>query len=288
MIAPEHYLDCYQVDKMKKSWCSTLLILFFSLSSASASERLLILSYDVYVGGIKVVKIDFETGIGSKQYSVDISLREVKFFSILFSWQMSISSEGKIIGGVPIPRKASVTSRWKGKTRLTKLEYNEFGVVKSTKLSPEETAVIRSPVTDQMKRGARDLSTGLLYLLQKLDLTQKCAMQEPIFDGKYAFLIKLIGGENVKLGAHRLSAYKGDALKCNLFIEKLGGYRVDPKYAAERFKEPMKIWFGKPFSKFLHLPIQLELETNLGWLVAHLTKAEFTNFGKKQQIGLVN
>ena len=35
---------------MKKSWLSTLLILFFSLSPARASERLLVLSYDVYVG----------------------------------------------------------------------------------------------------------------------------------------------------------------------------------------------------------------------------------------------
>ena len=87
-----------------------------------------------------------------------------------------------------------------------------------------------------MKRGSRDLSTGLLHLLQKLDLTEKCAMQEPIFDGKYAFLIKLMGRERVKLGAHRLSAYKGDALKCDFFIEKLGGYRVDSEYSAERFK----------------------------------------------------
>ncbi len=271
---------------MKKSWLSTLLILFFSLSPASASERLLVLSYDVYVGGIKVVKLDLEADIGSSQYSVDINLREVKFFSIFFSWEMDLSSEGKIIEGAPIPRKASVTSRWKGKARLTKLRYDENGVVKSAKIFPEETAVIRSPVTDQMKRGSRDLSTGLLHLLQKLDLTEKCAMQEPIFDGKYAFLMKLVGRERVKLGAHRLSAYKGDALKCNFFIEKLGGYRVDSKYSAERFKEPMKIWFGKPFSKFLYFPIKMELETSLGWLVAHLTKAEFTNFGNKQQIGL--
>ena len=79
---------------------------------------------------------------------------------------------------------------------MTKLEYDEYGVVKSAKTFPEETAVIRSPVTDQMKRGSRDLSTGLLHLLQKLDQRRSVQCKEPIFDGKYAFLIKLMGRES--------------------------------------------------------------------------------------------
>ena len=274
---------------MRKSWYFAQIILILLLiSSARASERALNLSYDVYVGGIKVVAIGLEAALGPETYSVDINLREVKFFSIIFSWQMRLASEGNIIEGVPVPRQASVTSRWKGKTRLTSLEYNEFGDLKSTNTSPEETGVVRSPVTDQMKRGTRDLSAGLLYLLQKLDLDQKCAIREPIFDGKYAFLIKLSGGQRVQLGPQRLSAYKGDALKCNLVIKKLGGYRVDSDYSSPRYKDPMKIWVGKPFSDFFYIPIKMELETRWGWLVAHLTKAEFTHLGKKKQIGLKN
>ena len=84
---------------MKKSWLSTLLILFFSLTPARASERLLVLSYDVYVGGIKVVKLALEADIGSRQYSVDIIGNLI--FQHLFSWQMDLSSEGKIIEGFP-------------------------------------------------------------------------------------------------------------------------------------------------------------------------------------------
>ncbi len=272
---------------MKKSWYSVILMILL-VSPASAYERSAVLSYDVYVGGIKVVEIGLEAEIGPKKYSVDVSLKEVKFFSIFFSWKMRLSSEGKITEGYPVPRKASANSRWKGKTRLANLEYDEFGALKSTKISPKDEEGIRSPVTDQMKRGTRDLATALLYLLQKLDQGEKCSVKVPIFDGKRAFLIKLLGGEVVKLGSNRLSAYKGDALKCNFVFKKLGGYRVDSDYAKKHFKDPMNIWFGRPFPKFLYLPIKMELETSLGWLVAHLTKAEFTHLGTKSQIGLEN
>ena len=63
-IGLDIYLDDYEVNEMRKSWYFAQIILILLLiSSARASERALNLSYDFYVGGIKVVAIGLVHGV---------------------------------------------------------------------------------------------------------------------------------------------------------------------------------------------------------------------------------
>ena len=132
----------------------------------------------------------------------------------------------------------------------------------------------REPVTPEMTRGAVDPLSALLAALLKPDPATACSGRTPVFDGRrrYDTLPKVLGQANIE--PRQAGAYRGPALHCELYIERIAGYSAKD-FAKRRPEEPgFEVWFARLPGFPILLPVKVFADTRYGETVAMLTRLE--------------
>ncbi len=265
---------------MKKTFAAGLAAAALFAAPLSAEERGLALGYNVYIGGINTIEIDFNSLIAPERYALDMKLRAGNFLRLFFSAQMTAFSQGRFAAGRPVPVKAGTDSVWNGNKRRIRLNYGRPGEAPRAETVPPVKEEARTPVTPEMKRGTHDLTGAVLQILNTVGQSDKCDASARVFDGRRAYVIHLKQGKKVKIRRTGYSVYAGEALKCRLVMERLGGYRTDLDYADKPTNDRVYVWLGTPFKGAPPVPVRMEFETRFGWLIAHLTKASLDRSGE--------
>jgi hypothetical protein len=199
-----------------------------------------------------------------------------------FSWTMSAFSEGQLSDGDVIPVRAGAHSAWNGKRRELRLSYLGDGPPE-TIIRPSATDDDRDDVPLPLRAGTRDLAGAVLAALSRLDQGGKCALKEPVFDGRrrYNLVLEHLGRDALKRNDY--SVFSGPALRCRLEIDRVAGFRKNPR---RRWSETdaATVWIGQVSPGFPPVPVRLGLDTMFGAVRAHLVGATITEGGRTWQL----
>ncbi|TAL29398.1 MAG: DUF3108 domain-containing protein [Alphaproteobacteria bacterium] len=237
------------------------------------------LQYDVYAGGFHALDASLELDLDKKAYDVGVDARTKGFIGKMFPWQASYSTSGRSEKGVLIPTTSTARSAWRSKVSTTEMSYDPKGrLIKTTTQDGQKTTVNRD-IDKSMANNAVDILTSTLLIMQNARNTQKCEGSFPVFDGKRRFNITLHDDGKDVIRKSEYSSFSGEALRCTMKMEPVAGFKdKDLKrgwmavqaHTEERKKDPT-IWLARLDSKGPVVPVRMEIASEYGTVVAHLT-----------------
>lgn len=254
-----------------------------SLQPDIVKPRKLDLRYDIYAGGFRALDASLELDLNKKAYDMALEAKTQGFIGNLFPWQATYSTSGHTdnTGGL-VPTTHISRSTWKKTEKLTEMDFDPNGkLLKMTTQKGSKTTVDRD-IDQSLSGDAVDMLTGVLMMFQNAKNTDKCAGSFPVFDGKRRFNITLKDDGYDTLGKTEYSSFEGKALRCTIRVVPVAGFdKKDAKRGwmavqahTEKRKKPTTIWLA-PFEKEgAVIPVRMEIASDYGTVVAHLTASE--------------
>jgi hypothetical protein len=237
--------------------------------------------YAVYLGGLPALEATFTVaGPAGDAYGVEAAARTRGLLASLAPWENRTRSEGRVAAdGRLVPRAHEVVSTWRGEPRSVALGYDAAGAVVSSRAVPAAEADAREPVPDHLKPGTADVLTGVLGLLDAMDDGAGCDRTVPVYDGRRRYDIAVRSAGVRLLAPNRYSLFSGEATVCELRFRTLAGRPVGRERSRFWRSEDGEGNQGWPATAYVApagpggrmVPVRLELETPLGFAVAHLT-----------------
>ena len=264
----------------KSALCGALLALMFNAGWAFAQKPQNIdLRYDVYTGGFKALYADFDIKSDTGAYDIALEARTQGVIGGLFPWQGFYRTAGHTKDNALVPAQYTSRSIWKKKESLTEISYGPDGeVLKTTTRDGTKTTTNRD-IKRELTEDSVDLLTGTLLMMQSAKITDKCKGEIPVFDGKRRYNLVLEGDEMDTIRKSDYSVFSGQALKCTLKVKPVAGFKPkDQKrgwmavqnHTLERGKPPT-IWFAATEAGGPVVPVRMEINSDYGAAVAHLT-----------------
>jgi len=235
--------------------------------------------YAVYVGGLAALDATFAVSGSGEGYGVEAVARTRGLLASVAPWESRTRSEGRVApDGRLVPQAHEVESTWRGEPRSVALAYDADGVVVASRAVPPAEADAREPVPDHLKPGTADVLTGVLALLGAMEDGAGCDGVVPVYDGRRRYDIAVRSAGVRRFEPTRYSAFAGEAAACELRFRTLAG--------RPEGRERSRFWRsqdgqgnqGWPATAYVApagpggrmVPVRIELETPLGFAVAHL------------------
>jgi hypothetical protein len=253
-----------------------LILASVGLKSANAQGKL-DAYYTATLLGLPIGHISWAVDLKEHRFSSIATGSIAGFLRLFLDAQGSVTAEGRLSAGKPIPSKFQLTllaGKWS----------DEVGIVFTGNRAKETvlpTSAARSadyvPIKDSDRVGASDPMTALLVYVGGTGATtvpQACERTVAIFDGHTRY--------NLRLAFERLSTvraaegYEGQVVVCAAKFLPVAGY--DPKHflvtylAAQRETE---IWLAPVGSTRILVPYRATISTPMGVGVLEATKFAF-------------
>jgi hypothetical protein len=205
--------------------------LSLALAAAPARAEPMSAAYQVYFGGLNVLKAEALWEQGATGYRLTAEAETQGFVGWLNPWKGTTESQGQIFGGKVIPERhlnwgSSDDSESDGE-RLVMLSYDAEGNITETLVQPEQDWEGRHPLPADADKGTLDPLSVIAGLAELLQAGGRCEGSFAVFDGRKRYnLIVSDAGEAV-LPPTSYSIYAGPARGCRLDYEMLGGHRIE-------------------------------------------------------------
>ncbi|MGE5537383.1 MAG: DUF3108 domain-containing protein [Gemmatimonas sp.] len=252
------------------------------------NDRTLVLTYDVYIGGLHAFRFDATVGVDDRSYEVALDGGTSGVIGRLFSWRASLRSDGAVASTQPVPAGLSAArfesaTAWQGKPRRTSLTFTGDGRYDVALEPPEDADSVREDggLPSILPPGTMDPVAASLAALSASARDGACARRLPVFDGKryYELIVRDGDGDNVVPPSH-LSAFSGPALKCRIAMRRLAGFskRRYAQYWDDESSDLPTIWSAALAPGMPLVPVRflapIHIAGNLGTMVIHIVHAE--------------
>ncbi|MDI1226243.1 MAG: DUF3108 domain-containing protein [bacterium] len=237
------------------------------------------LRYDVYAGGLKALNANLELDLTKEAYDIGLKAETDGFIGSMFPWKAAYSTSGHSDDGVLIPSISTSSSSWRKAVKITEMQYDPKGNLLKTTTKQGEKITVNSEPKKDLAKDAVDMLTGALLMMQNAKNTEKCEGSFPVFDGKRRFNINLTDDGHETLPKSEYSKFSGDALRCTLKVEPVAGFKPKDKergwMAVQSHTEARKklptIWFARLEEQGPVVPVRMEISSEYGAVVAHLS-----------------
>ena len=246
---------------------------------APSGSRGVDLVYAVHIGGIHAVDLKIRLTLDADRYRVELSSHVDGLVRFLLPWSLRVDSKGRVAGERLVPESVHTESSWRGKRRWRTLEYRDGRPVVVSVEPKRKTP----PIPPEKLTGSVDMATAILTVARAVSSEKSCAVRVPVFDGRRRFdaLIEAHGEDELPRSSR--SAYSGKAEVCDLAIEMLHGRRKKTDYGGLAGGEKtMTFWFARLFDGVYPLPVRVQLDTDLGGVIGHLTSARMDGAGQSK------
>lgn len=244
-------------------------------------------TYDVYVGGVHLMKADVTFEERSARYRARVIGKTVGIWYKLFPWDTELKVEGKIRGDQFIPSEFYTHDVWGHKARTTWLHFLKNGDVKPA-FDPPNTDKNREPIAFEQRRGSLDPVTGMLQLLANVAVHDSCVVTVPIFEGRRRFDITGIDVGHEDIDEAEYSAFAGEARSCDAEFNMVAGEWKDrppdrfwTRNDKESGREPFHIWLGSLAKGLPEMPVRLESGSVWGLIIMHLSTWHYATAEEK-------
>ena len=246
------------------------------LPAAAAEPPLALdLGVEMYAAGVHALSLDLTAEIEGRRYRVEGRAQTRGMMDFLVRWRSQSVSEGRIAGdGELRPEVHRVKGEMRWSSRETTLRYDEQGRVAEVKVVPPPDRERRKSVPEALSTDTLDTLSAALVALRAPDPESACRQTAPVFDGRRRYDVRFhaIGEENLKPSSYAM--YAGPALKCEVEIIRIRGFQEDGEPEEDPRERKTWVWFARLPEAPVALPVRLEIESEYGYGVAHLTRAQ--------------
>lgn len=232
-----------------------------------AAEERVNLDYQIYFGGLNVIKVGIELGLGPDAYDVEARTETVGLTGYLAPWRSTAKTQGEIDGGRVEPLRHRVDAEFRGKSRTIAIDFVD-GEVTSLFLDPPARKDPRDEIPPERRRGAMDPASALLTLVRVMGEGKGCAGRFPVFDGRRRYDVVVVERGRETLAPNNYSAFQGEATRCDFHVEPLV---VDAPDHKRRFRSG-RAWFAEIFPGRPVVPVRLEVDGDYVQTLVHLSE----------------
>lgn len=248
-----------------------LAILLGSLAPAAARAENLTLSYLVAWGHLTLAEAEVSYRQSGSRYRLAGNGRTLGALGLLFPWHGKAETEGVIKAGARQPLVHQQEGTWKRNTRWARVAWHGAAPPKTEAQPPSDLEKV-TPVPKVSTIGTSDPFTVLLSVLDRLAATGRCETEAKIWDGRrrYNLSVTHLGAEN--LIADRPWTYQGEAVRCALDYERIGGFWREPPNWRDpdaKASDRRMIWVAETAPDRWVL-VRAEMETLYGTVVGRL------------------
>ncbi|WP_343715238.1 DUF3108 domain-containing protein [Inquilinus sp.] len=252
--------------------------------AADAGARM---TYDVYVGGLRMLEVTSGLSLGRDRYDIDLSAHVVGIAATFSSWRSNVQSSGALEGPRVRPAR-NVVERINGDdartTTITFLGGGKMDVV----IVPSKKPKREQTIPPAQLTHAVDPLSGVVSILQAMHVgAEACKGQVPVFDGRRLYRADLTDGGAVMLEKSDLGIYGGEAQRCTLTLTPMVGdfnfgderrttkpteyFQRSSRVSEERVIET---WLASPGGGLPAVPVRIQSESPWGLVVVHLRAAQ--------------
>lgn len=237
------------------------------------------LGYDVYAGGMRALQASLAMNLSQENYEVELDAKTQGFIGKLFPWAGHYATLGSSEDGDLTPKEYKSTSVWKKDAKQTRLEYKN-GAFKAKHVTKNGKKTTQTEIKDTLTKDTVDMLTGAIQLLQKTHDNHGCSGSVPVFDGKRRFNLVFKDQGTDTIRKSKYSVFHGKAIKCIIEVEPVLGFKEKDKkrgwmavqnHTKERKKMPT-IWLASLQDDGPFVPVRMEISSDYGGVVAHLSK----------------
>lgn len=240
------------------------------------------LRYDVYAGGFKAMNAQLEMDLDPQAYDLALTAETEGFIGTMFPWKANYSTSGHTDRqGQPVPLQHMAKSTWKKKVKFTEFDYDPDGKLLKATTQENKTTTVDRDIDEKLHADAVDILTGALMMMQTAKNTEKCEGSFPVFDGKRRYDIELYDEGVDMIKKTEFSSFNGDAMLCTIKVKPVAGFKEKDKKRGwmavqahtEERNRPARIWFAKVEENGPAVPVRMEIASEYGGVVAHLTSS---------------
>ncbi|WP_225765309.1 DUF3108 domain-containing protein [Inquilinus sp. Marseille-Q2685] len=259
---------------------SAALLVAGPAAAADASARM---TYDVYVGGLRMLEVSSGVSLAGDRYDVALSAHVVGIAATFSDWRSNVRSTGGLDGARGRPVR-NVVERINGDdARTTTISFLGGGRV-DVEIVPSKKPKREQTIPPERLVHAVDPLSGVVAILQALHVgAEACKGQVPVFDGRRLYRADLTDGGTVMLQKAEQGMYGGEAQRCTLSLTPMvgdfnfGDERRDNKpteYFQRSSRAPdqrvIDTWLASPGAGLPAVPVRIQSESPWGRVIVHL------------------
>jgi len=241
---------------------------------ALGAEKSAIIHYGGRVFGIPVVSAKISAAFDGKSYAARAELRTTGLAAFFKQIKVVASAKGNVIAG-----ELSTWEYWHKeldgrKNRELSMKYGPDEVV--VHVSPPLRSMGDPPASTAQRLEALDPVSALLSLAMQggpKSPLQQCSGQVKVFDGKQRYDLRLKPGGLKKI---RTRAYKGLALRCDVWYVPVAGFNADDLENPE-YDKPVTMWLAHELQAGMHIPVRFEAKLNFGTAVVEAKSIDISS-----------
>jgi hypothetical protein len=250
-----------------------------------------VLGYDLYAGGLRALSATIDMKKEDGRYAIDLTSGTASGFKIVAPWTGQFAAEGWVLEGARQPENYKSISKGSEKTTVKTYKYSKNAELVSFSAFENETDKTPDPIDKSLTpAGLVDVLTATLQAIDRVEAGKGCTGSALIFDGDRNFTLsfKDTGIENME--RTRFNVYEGPAHACTFSMEpgegrwpkkKLRGWMMLQAQSRKLGSEPT-VWFAQPDPAGAYVPVRVQVKSNYGTIILHLTSVTSTQ-GKVMQ-----
>jgi hypothetical protein len=232
------------------------------------------LEYEAYFGGFHIASARTQIERAPDGYDVAARARARGMLDWYSGWRGTAESEGRLFeDGTVAPVQHRNEGVWDGGVRKRTLDFQDDGTVDVELIEEDDDdddAVTEVP-PDSIP-GSVDPISAIMSLAELMRTGGTCDGTIPVYDGKRRYDLTVRKDGTRRFQPNDYTIFAGEAIACRVDFERIGGFRVErSKYS--RTARDRIVWVGKPFENAPPIPVRVDVGTNYGDLIIHLTAA---------------
>ena len=227
------------------------------------------LTYDVYTGGLRAIRFDFEVRLADPGYETRIRLQTSGIVGVLFNWSLEASSTGDWRDGEIAPEKYRTANVWRSRQRTVAIDYADDGtrtVIGDPPYGEDDIKLVDPALIP----GAVDPTTAVTALVLTSAINGACRPSTAVYDGRRRYDANMEVLPSRDLKRSNAAPFEGRVEGCRLTFERIAGFKPDRKRLQDL---EVAIWLADIGVKPGQVPVRLELSTPWGDGFAHLVRA---------------
>jgi len=266
-----------RIDRRAPRACMFALAALAGLSLASTAAQAeslperTELGYDVYFGGQLIAKADATVDWSATEYRIGGKIQTVGFTNWLTEYRGDTESRGVLDGSGFTPVSHRNFGSFRGRERLTEVRYDAQKGTEFT-VEPEPDWSELTPLPDNPGQGTLDPLSTVIALAFSMKDGAECRGSYPIFDGRRRYDVVVEPAASRALEGGTYGIFTGEAATCTVAdFRRLGGFRLEASKYAETARR-REAYVAKLGPEGLPVPVRIEVHTDYGALVVHLTR----------------
>jgi hypothetical protein len=233
-------------------------------------------SYGINFNGINIGDFKLTALMSSSEYSVNANAEISLLAGMLFDWQGTTSSSGRVIRRGPLPYNYSFGYKTSDKSERIDVKFSNNVVSEIAVNPPQRPSSSRVPITRKHMQNVVDPMSAVVLLTNTGGAgksgVEVCTRRLPIFDGKARYDLQL-SYKGVKT-ISAANGYKGPAYICKVKFYPIAGHKPgddDSDFAAK--SDGIEVWMMPVSQAGIYVPYYIYVPTPAG--SATLTSSGF-------------